>query len=256
MTLPVRGSTRALGGLSVTRTAIEPRAARPLGRTSGSSPSSAAESSYESRSLPAWRRHALALASVVPYPCASALAGSAGGARRRSEAVVRSVADRAFLPTKSLLEEVGDMMILRQDDRLGPASPVSVRRRVRQPVSVRAEAVLVSAARDRARRLLLRLPRQWWPGRRWDGDREVDGAQHRARASHRDARHPAVLGCESTCPDWGLMTCRSSVRAARASFRARSRKLTRGRSRLRRFPGWRARARSATGRSSSAAGPW
>ena len=35
-----------------------------------------------------------------------------GGRRNPGRRVVRTVADRAFLPAKSLLEEVGDMMIL------------------------------------------------------------------------------------------------------------------------------------------------
>ena len=47
---------------------------------------------------------------------------------------------------------------------------------------------------DRARRLLLRLQRQRRPGRGRHRDGEVDGPQHRARASHRHARHPALLG--------------------------------------------------------------
>ena len=34
------------------------------------------------------------------------------------------------------------------------------------------------------------------PGRGRHRDREVDGPQHRARASHRHARHPALLGGE------------------------------------------------------------
>ena len=39
------------------------------------------------------------------------------------------------------------------------------------------------------------------PGRRGDGDGEVDGAEHRARAPHRDARHAALLGREPTSAD-------------------------------------------------------
>ncbi len=38
------------------------------------------------------------------------------------------------------------------------------------------------------------------PGRRRHRDREVDGAQHRARAPDRHAGHPDLLGCESASP--------------------------------------------------------
>ena len=52
--------------------------------------------------------------------------------------------------------------------------------------------------RDRARRLLLRLQRERRAGRGGHRDREVDGAQHRARAPHRHAGHAALLGREPT----------------------------------------------------------
>ena len=65
--------------------------------------------------------------------------GGSGGER-----MVRSVADRAFLPAKSLFEQVGDMMILTaQDDRLGDPSAVPLRRRVHRPVPLRPPALLV-----------------------------------------------------------------------------------------------------------------
>ena len=54
---------------------------------------------------------------------------------------------------------------------------------------------------DRARRVLLRLQRQRRARGRGNGDGEIDGAQHRARASGRDARHAGVLGRESARPD-------------------------------------------------------
>ena len=57
--------------------------------------------------------------------------------------------------------------------------------------------------RDRARRLLLRLQRERRTGRRRHGDREVDGAEHRARAPHRDAGHAALLGRQPTRPIGG-----------------------------------------------------
>ena len=47
---------------------------------------------------------------------------------------------------------------------------------------------------DRARRLLLRLQRQWWTRRRRHRDGEVDGPEHRWSASHRNARNAALLG--------------------------------------------------------------
>ena len=50
----------------------------------------------------------------------------------------------------------------------------------------------------RAHRLLLRLHRQWRPGRRGHGHREVDGAEHRDGAHHRHGRHADLLGIEST----------------------------------------------------------
>src|SRR4030095_6834837 len=53
----------------------------------------------------------------------------------------------------------------------------------------------------RARRVLLRLHGRRWPRGSGDGDGEVDGAEHRARAPHRDARHAAVLGREPESPD-------------------------------------------------------
>ncbi|CAA9533372.1 MAG: hypothetical protein AVDCRST_MAG85-3872, partial [uncultured Solirubrobacteraceae bacterium] len=53
----------------------------------------------------------------------------------------------------------------------------------------------------RARRLLLRLPRWWRPGGSRHRDGEVHGVEHRARASHRDARHPALLGREPPSPN-------------------------------------------------------
>ena len=53
---------------------------------------------------------------------------------------------------------------------------------------------MAMATADRAGRLLLRLQRQRRPGRGRHRDREVDGPQHRARASRRHARHPALLG--------------------------------------------------------------
>jgi phospholipid/cholesterol/gamma-HCH transport system permease protein len=55
--------------------------------------------------------------------------------------------------------------------------------------------------RHRARRLLLRLHRLRRAGRSWNGDREVDGAQHRARPPHRDARNAGLLGREPEGPD-------------------------------------------------------
>ena len=61
--------------------------------------------------------------------------------------MVRSVADRAFLPAKNLLEEVGDMMILTGKTIVSAVRPpVPVRRRVRLAVPVRAAPVLVPAA--------------------------------------------------------------------------------------------------------------
>src|SRR6185312_16148564 len=48
--------------------------------------------------------------------------------------------------------------------------------------------------RDRARRLLLRLHRKRRPCRRGTGDRQVDGAQPRARDADRNARHAGLLG--------------------------------------------------------------
>jgi hypothetical protein len=57
--------------------------------------------------------------------------------------------------------------------------------------------------RHRARRLLLRLPRVGGPVGVGHRDREVHGAEHRARAPHRDARHPALLGREPRAPIGG-----------------------------------------------------
>ena len=49
--------------------------------------------------------------------------------------------------------------------------------------------------------LLLRLHGQRRAGRRGNGDGQIDGAQHRARAPGRDARHAGLLGRESARPD-------------------------------------------------------
>ena len=51
---------------------------------------------------------------------------------------------------------------------------------------------------DRAGRVLLRLHGQRWTRRSGHRDREVDGAQHGARAPDRDGRHAGLLGLEST----------------------------------------------------------
>ena len=50
------------------------------------------------------------------------------------------------------------------------------------------------------------------PVGRGHGDREVDGAQHRARAPHRDARHAGVLGREPTSPDRRMNSWMTNVR--------------------------------------------
>ena len=64
--------------------------------------------------------------------------------------MVRSVAERAFIPARNLLEEIGDMMILTgRTIVVGPAAPVPLRRGVRLAVPVRAAPVLVPAARSR-----------------------------------------------------------------------------------------------------------
>ena len=63
--------------------------------------------------------------------------------------------------------------------------------------------------------LLLRLQRERRPGRGRDGDGEVDGAEHRARAPHRDARHAAVLGREPASPDRRLR-CHATTSATDA----------------------------------------
>ena len=64
--------------------------------------------------------------------------------------------------------------------------------------------------------LLLRLQRQRRPGRGGHGDGEVDGAQHRARAPHRDARHAGLLGRQPASPDrrltWSTRTSTSARR--------------------------------------------
>ena len=62
----------------------------------------------------------------------------------------------------------------------------------------------VHGHRDRAGGVLLRLQRQWWARRRGPSDGQVDGAQHRARAHHRHARHASVLGLQPASPDRGL----------------------------------------------------
>ena len=60
---------------------------------------------------------------------------------------------------------------------------------------------MVDGHGDRARRLLLRLQRGRRTGRRGHRDGEIHGAEHRARAPHRDARDPGVLGREPASPD-------------------------------------------------------
>ena len=55
---------------------------------------------------------------------------------------------------------------------------------------------MAMATCHRARRLLLRLQRERRTGRGGHRDREVDGAQHRARPSHRNAGDAALLGRE------------------------------------------------------------
>ena len=91
--------------------------------------------------------------------------------------MVRAVADRAFLPTKNLLEQVGDMMILTGKTLLSALRPpVPVRRRVHQPVPVRPAAVLVPAA-DLDDRVRLR--------RAGTAGRQLPGAVRRARPPRR-----------------------------------------------------------------------
>ena len=64
--------------------------------------------------------------------------------------MVRAAADRVFLPTKNLLEQVGDMMILTGKTMVvGPAPAVPVRDRVRPAVPVHAAALLAAARRSR-----------------------------------------------------------------------------------------------------------
>ena len=72
--------------------------------------------------------------------------------------MVRAVADRAFLPTKNLLEQVGDMMILTGKTLLSAVRPpFPYRDGVRAAVPVRAAAVLVPAD-DLDDRVRLRRP--------------------------------------------------------------------------------------------------
>jgi len=71
------------------------------------------------------------------------------------------------------------------------------------------------------------LQREWWTGRRGDGDGEVDGVEHRARAPDRDARHTDFLGRESARPDRGvteacLCGCVAVARAGRGPARSRA----------------------------------
>ena len=53
------------------------------------------------------------------------------------------------------------------------------------------------------------------------GDREVDGAEHRARAPHRDARHPDLLGREPARPDRRMSMDRDDERFERPGRRRR-----------------------------------
>ena len=77
-------------------------------------------------------------------------------ARGGEQLMVGAVADRAFLPAKSLFEQVGNMMILtgKTITRDGQAA-LPLRRRVHRPVPVRAAALLVPDA-DLDGRLRLR----------------------------------------------------------------------------------------------------
>ena len=59
--------------------------------------------------------------------------------------------------------------------------------------------------RDRGGRLLLRLHGLGRPRGRGDRDGEVDGAQHRLGAHHRNARDPCVLGDQPAGADRRLM---------------------------------------------------
>ena len=72
--------------------------------------------------------------------------------------MVRAVADRAFLPAKTLFEQVGNMMILtgKTITAIGPPA-LPLRRRVRRPVPLRAAALLVPDD-DLHGRLRLRRP--------------------------------------------------------------------------------------------------
>ena len=122
--------------------------------------------------------------------------------------MVRSVAERAFVPARGLLEELGDMMILTWRtiwSALRPPYPVW--RRARLAVPVRAAALLVSAARLHRLHLLRRAraagrqlpddlrragsPRRLLRARRRARDRaERDGDRRRRRGRHRDHRRP------------------------------------------------------------------
>ena len=78
-----------------------------------------------------------------------------------------SAADRVFLPTKNLLEQVGDMMILTGKTLVSAVRPaVPVRHRVRPAVPVHAAALLAAAADHDD---LLRLRRTGAPGRELPG---------------------------------------------------------------------------------------
>ena len=64
--------------------------------------------------------------------------------------MVRAVADRAFLPTKNLLEQVGDMMILTRKTVISAIRPaVPLRRRVHRAVPVRAAPLVPAPDLDR-----------------------------------------------------------------------------------------------------------
>ena len=122
--------------------------------------------------------------------------------------MVGSAVDRAFLPAKSLFEQVGDMMILTaQDARLRGQAALPLRRGVHRPVPLRPAALLVPAA-DLDRRLRLRRPgpaggqlplavRRPRPARRLLRPRldpRVRAVRHRGRRRrrrrHRDHRRP------------------------------------------------------------------